>query len=60
MSPLADVDRCNGVYDEEAGEWREGCETCLRRTDRPETFPFFRFMEPPAIVAFWCEGLIEP
>jgi len=60
MNLPADVSRCNGVYDEEYGEWREGCETCLRRTDRPESVPFFRFMEPPPIVAFWCEGLIEP
>ena len=60
MNLPADVARCEGVYHNEDGEWREGCETCLRRTDRPEVVEFVRFMEPPPIVALWCEALIEP
>ena len=55
-----DVARCYGVGSEEDGQWtwREGCERCLRRTaPQPE---IVRWMEPPAIVAFECESLIEP
>jgi hypothetical protein len=34
MSTLpADIARCNGYQDD--GEWREGCEDCLRRTVPP-------------------------
>ena len=52
-----DVGRCNGVGSDDEG-WREGCETCLRRTaPRPE--PFWK-ITPPAIVAFECEFLISP
>ena len=55
----ADQYRCVGVIDE--GEWREGCDICLRRTDRPKGARFFLpFMDPPAIIAFECEGFIEP
>lgn len=59
MNPLpADVARCPGVeYDD--GHFREGCETCLRRTDRSH-FPQQVWMAPPAIIAFFCEALIEP
>ena len=59
-SALADdVARCDGVGSDDPEEgWREGCETCLRRTAlRPERF---WIMEPPAIIAFECEFLIEP
>ena len=54
-----DVARCNGVGSDDPEEgWREGCETCLRRTaPRPERCSM---MEPPAIIAFDCEFLIEP
>jgi len=55
-----DVARCDGSgYQESDGwDWREGCETCLRRTaprgDRVQ------MIAPPAIIAFECEYLIEP
>jgi hypothetical protein len=55
-----DIARCNGVgFQEDDGwDWREGCETCLRRTAaRGERVSF---MEPPAIIAFECEFLISP
>ena len=50
-----DVARCDGVqYD---GEWREGCEKCLRRTaPRPERTVM---ISAPLIVTFECEFLIE-
>jgi hypothetical protein len=58
MTALAnDIARCNGVGNDTEG-WREGCETCLRRTaPRPETA---WMIDPPIIVAFECEYLIEP
>jgi hypothetical protein len=50
-----DIARCNGHY---AEGWREGCETCLRRTaPRPENYSL---MFPPDIVVFECEYFIEP
>ena len=53
-----DVARCDGVGDASLAEWREGCETCLRRTaPRPENA---WMMEPPPIIAFECEYIIEP
>jgi hypothetical protein len=55
-----DIARCNGVgFDEDnKWDWREGCETCLRRTAaRPE---YYSLIDPPAIIAFECEYLIEP
>ena len=55
-----DVARCDGVgFQEDDGwGWREGCETCLRRTaKRPEQV---WMMDPPAIIAFECEFLIPP
>lgn len=56
MSLPYDVARCNGVRID--GEWREGCEDCLRRTaPRPSTF--YADMQPPAIVVFECEARIE-
>lgn len=52
-----DIARCGGFGSDEEG-WREGCGTCLRRTaPRPEIVVR---IEPPAIVAFECEYLIEP
>lgn len=52
----ADIARCPGVeYD---GHWREGCETCLRRTSPPASDRQV-WMTPPPIIAFECEGLIE-
>jgi hypothetical protein len=55
-----DIARCNGEWVEDGADsgWREGCETCLRRTaPRPECYSL---IEPPAILAFECEHLIEP
>ena len=52
-----DIARCDGVGSDEEG-WREGCETCLRRTaSRGDRVVM---MSPPPIMAFWCEYLIEP
>jgi hypothetical protein len=52
-----DIARCAGVGSDEEG-WREGCETCLRRTaPQPE---IVTWIAPPKIVALWCENLIEP
>lgn len=55
-----DTARCNGVHSIEDGvmHWREGCETCLRRT-APSPEPCW-MMPPPTIIAFECEYLIEP
>jgi hypothetical protein len=54
-----DIARCNGIgYDEDDGQhWREGCETCLRRT--APRLKRVSFIEPPPIIAFECEYLIE-
>jgi hypothetical protein len=55
-----DVARCNGEWVEDGADsgWREGCETCLRRTaPRPE---YYSLIAPPEILAFECESLIEP
>lgn len=54
-----DVERCNGVGSDDPEEgWREGCETCLRRTAiRPE---LCLMIDPPPIIVFECEYLIEP
>lgn len=57
MSLPADVARCSGSQRD--GEWREGCEDCMRRTDR-STFPLQVWMAPPAIITFECEFRIEP
>ena len=58
---LYDIARCPGVPNlpDEPPGWREGCETCLRRT-APGSPHRQAWMEPPAIIAFWCEYLIEP
>lgn len=52
-----DVARCPGY--EADGEWREGCDDCLRRTDR-STFPLQSWIAPPPIIVFECEWRIEP
>lgn len=55
-----DIARCNGSGSIEEGvqHWREGCETCLRRTAyRPARVIM---INPPDIIAFECEYLIEP
>lgn len=51
-----DVARCRGVGED--GEWREGCENCARRL-APVAGDRVVSMEPPAIIAFECEFLIE-
>jgi hypothetical protein len=51
-----DVARCAGVYEE--GEWREGCEGCLRRL-APGSGDHVVHMGPPLIITFECEYLIE-
>jgi len=51
-----DVHRCPGSQAE--GQWREGCEDCLRRTSPPG--PQSPWQEPPPIVVFECESRIEP
>jgi hypothetical protein len=51
-----DYARCDGVNLD--GAWREGCETCLRRTAPRPKIPLM--MAPPAIIAFECEYLISP
>lgn len=50
---LNDESRCNGVLLD--GEWREGCETCLRRTTPPRDPNRARMMEPLRIIVFECE-----
>jgi len=55
-----DIARCKGewVEDGEDSGWREGCENCLRRTaHKPE---YYSLIDPPVILAFECEYLIEP
>ncbi len=59
MTLPTDVARCPGVGSDAEG-WREGCETCLRRTSPPADPERVWMMSPPALVAFWCEYLIEP
>jgi len=59
MTLPADYARCPGVGSDAEG-WREGCETCLRRTSPPADPERVWMMSPPAVVAFWCEFLIEP
>ena len=54
----ADVARCPG-HETDEGDFREGCEDCQRRT-LPPADPGLEPMTPPAIIAFWCESLIEP
>lgn len=55
----ADVARCDGVPSDE-GDWREGCEDCLRRTSPPVDPERVWRLQPPAIVVFECEARIAP
>lgn len=50
-----DIARCAGVGDENG--WREGCDVCLRRLSagREEQQSY---IEPPAVIAFFCEFYI--
>jgi len=56
-----DVARCDGIGSIEDGVlgWREGCETCLRRTAKRPKGRVLK-IEPPAIIAFECQYLLEP
>lgn len=58
MSLPNDIARCPGVGNDTEG-WREGCDTCQRRTDRTkgDRIPH---MTPPTIIVFECPWLIEP
>ena len=56
MTLSSDYARCHGVGDDVAG-WREGCEHCLRRTSQHDKYS--SWIEPPPIIVFWCEYLIE-
>ena len=59
MTLPADIARCNGV--QHNGQWREGCEGCSRRTSPvPPHAHQARWMSPPPMVTFECEGYIEP
>ena len=56
MSLPYDTARCAGVqYD---GDWREGCEDCLRRTSAGG--PMSPSIDAPALVVFECEYRIGP
>lgn len=52
-----DVSRCAGSGSEEEG-WREGCEICLRRLSKSDS-DLVVYMEPPIIIDFECEYLID-
>lgn len=60
-----DIARCNGVgypSEDRPGEtdWRDGCERCLRRLAPAPNGRDVPMMQPPPIVVFECEALIEP
>lgn len=54
--------RCRGISEWEEGEFwlLEDCRTCLRRIVPPHPDPRRRrWIEPPAIIGFWCPWQIE-
>jgi hypothetical protein len=55
-----DVARCDGIGSVENGVkyWRDGCDTCLRRTAQRKESVWM--MSPPPIIAFECEYIILP
>lgn len=53
-----DIARCDGVGSDVEG-WREGCETCLRRT-APRHGEHVPMVSPPPVIVFECEYRIEP
>lgn len=57
MSLSYDTARCHGVNVD--GEWREGCETCMRRTS-PGRAECQAYIAPPSFIVFECEYRIEP
>ena len=52
-----DIARCAGFGNDQI-VWREGCETCLRRTSARNEWS--SWMAPPMIIVGECEYLIEP
>jgi hypothetical protein len=54
----ADVARCPGYMAD--GEWRDGCEDCLRRTSPPADPDLVLMMQPPPIIVGECEARIAP
>jgi hypothetical protein len=58
MNLPADVARCPGVQSE--GQWREGCEDCLRRTAAPIDHPRVAHMAPPDFIVGECPSRIPP
>lgn len=53
------ISLCDGVGSDDPEEgWRDGCETCIRRTT--PRGPDSLIMKPPPIITFECEHLIEP
>jgi hypothetical protein len=58
MTTLAnDIARCNGVGNDAEG-WREGCETCLRRT-APRPIQCWT-TDPPTFIDNQCPYAIKP
>ncbi len=54
----ADVARCAGYKAD--GEWREGCEDCMRRTVPPVDPERVWMIAPPLVIVFECPYRIEP
>lgn len=54
----ATVARCDGVLID--GDWREGCETCLRRTSGAPVPEMVPRIVPEPILAFECFALLDP
>lgn len=52
-----DIARCPGVGYE--GQWREGCEDCLRRTAPGNPRSPQAYIQAPPVIAFECEFRIE-
>ncbi len=60
MTLRNDEARCPGVgfpSEDEPGQtdWREGCENCARRLSPVRAGRVVNVIEPPPIIAFWCE-----
>ena len=53
MTLPADIARCRG-FGPTPEDWLEECKTCQRRTAAGGAV----FMEPPKIIAFFCEFVI--
>ena len=52
----SDVAKCPGHYEE--GQWREGCDDCLRRTLPPADPERVWWMGPPQVIVFECESRV--